>query len=128
MKIYLTQFPQNEKFYCVDLLDFVNASNCLRDLDISKSSKFNVNCFLGDVLGAMTRRFTSQYSQLKNLVLHVLGLGAPPSATQRAGLVRDDFGLHKMIVVVTASGKVVTLFLIYGNKLSCNLLFIAFRY
>lgn len=35
-----------------------------------------------------------------------MGLGAPPSASQKAGLVRDAFGLHKMIVAVTASGKV----------------------
>jgi ER membrane protein complex subunit 1 len=44
--------------------------------------------------------------QLKNLVLQVLGLGRSPSDTQKAGLVRDDFGLHKMIVAVTDTGKV----------------------
>lgn len=42
---------------------------------------------------------------VKNVVLHVLGLGAPPSFSQRAGLVRDDFGLHKMMVILTQSGK-----------------------
>lgn len=35
-----------------------------------------------------------------------MGLGPPPSATQKAGLVRDAFGLHKLIVVVTTSGKI----------------------
>lgn len=35
-----------------------------------------------------------------------MGLGPPLSATQKAGLVRDAFGLHKLIVVVTTSGKV----------------------
>lgn len=34
-----------------------------------------------------------------------MGLGAPPSYSQRAGLVRDDFGLHKMMVIMTKSGK-----------------------
>lgn len=42
---------------------------------------------------------------LKNIVLHVLGLGPPPSFSEKAGLVRDDFGLHKMMVIVTESGK-----------------------
>lgn len=44
-------------------------------------------------------------AHLRNTVLAVLGMGASPSATQRAGLVRDAFGLHKMLVVLTASGK-----------------------
>lgn len=48
---------------------------------------------------------------MRNLVLAVLGMGAPQSATQRAGLVRDSFGLHKMLVVATESGKVYTCFL-----------------
>jgi hypothetical protein len=47
----------------------------------------------------------SQYGTVKNVVLHVLGLGPPPSFSQRAGLVRDDFGLHKMMVIMTESGK-----------------------
>jgi ER membrane protein complex subunit 1 len=42
---------------------------------------------------------------VKNIVLHVLGLGPPPSFSERAGLVRDDFGLHKMMVILTESGK-----------------------
>lgn len=60
----------------------------------------------GDVFGAFQRRITNQISHVKNLVLHVLGLGPAPSKAQKAGLVRDDFGLHKMLVVVTSSGKV----------------------
>lgn len=60
----------------------------------------------GDVFGAMQRRISNQIAHAKNLVLHVLGLGPAPSKAQRAGLVRDDFGLHKMLVVVTASGKI----------------------
>ncbi|KAG5679078.1 hypothetical protein PVAND_008673 [Polypedilum vanderplanki] len=58
-----------------------------------------------DILSSMYRRLHSQYSTVKNIVLQVLGLGAPPSFSQRAGLVRDDFGLHKMMVIMTQSGK-----------------------
>jgi hypothetical protein len=43
---------------------------------------------------------------MKNIFLHVIGLGAPPSESEKYGLVRDDFGLHKMIVIVTESGKI----------------------
>uniref|UniRef100_A0A182QPM6 ER membrane protein complex subunit 1 n=1 Tax=Anopheles farauti TaxID=69004 RepID=A0A182QPM6_9DIPT len=60
----------------------------------------------GDVLGAFQRRLTAQVAHVKNLILHILGVGPAPSKAQRAGLVRDDFGLHKMLIVVTASGKV----------------------
>lgn len=51
-------------------------------------------------------RLASQILQLRSLVLTILGLGEPPSAGQRAGLVRDEFGLHKMVVVVSSAGKV----------------------
>uniref|UniRef100_U5ER11 ER membrane protein complex subunit 1 n=1 Tax=Corethrella appendiculata TaxID=1370023 RepID=U5ER11_9DIPT len=60
----------------------------------------------GDIYSALTRRLSSQIGQLKNLVLHVFGLGTPPSKAQKAGLVRDDFGLHKMIIIVTKTGKI----------------------
>lgn len=43
---------------------------------------------------------------MKSVFLHVIGLGAPPTDTQKAGLVRDSFGLHKMLVVLTKSGKI----------------------
>lgn len=59
----------------------------------------------GDVIGALGRRLAGQVTHLRNTVLAVLGLGALPSATQQAGLVRDAFGLHKMLVILTASGK-----------------------
>lgn len=42
----------------------------------------------------------------KSLFIHVMGLGPKPSDTQKAGLVRDSFGLHKMLVILTKSGKV----------------------
>lgn len=62
--------------------------------------------FIGDVFGALVRRISSQISHIRNVLLTVFGFGAPPSASQKAGLIRDAFGLHKMIVVVTESGKV----------------------
>ncbi|CRL03016.1 CLUMA_CG016197, isoform A [Clunio marinus] len=58
-----------------------------------------------DIWSSLYRRLHSQYGMVKNIVLHVLGLGPPPSFSERAGLVRDDFGLHKMMVIVTESGK-----------------------
>ncbi|XP_070498350.1 ER membrane protein complex subunit 1 isoform X2 [Chironomus tepperi] len=58
-----------------------------------------------DILSSLYRRLHSQYGMVKNIALHLLGLGPPPSFSQRAGLVRDDFGLHKMMVILTKSGK-----------------------
>lgn len=52
------------------------------------------------------RRITTQALQIKSLFLHVIGLGPPPTDTQRAGLVRDSFGLHKMLVLLTRTGKI----------------------
>lgn len=60
---------------------------------------------IGDILGALARRLTGQIAHLRNTLLTIAGFGAQPSATQRAGLVRDAFGLHKMLVILTASGK-----------------------
>lgn len=57
-------------------------------------------------MSAFIHRLTSQILHFKSLFLHVMGLGPKPSDTQRAGLVRDSFGLHKMLVVLTKSGKV----------------------
>lgn len=59
----------------------------------------------GDIAGAFIRRITGQSAMIKNLFLHVMGLGATQTDTQKAGLVRDSFGLHKMLVVLTKSGK-----------------------
>lgn len=53
------------------------------------------------------RRIASQLLQLQSLLLTVLGLREPTINSQgRADLVRDQFGLHKMIVAVTSVGKV----------------------
>ncbi|XP_043657276.1 ER membrane protein complex subunit 1 isoform X2 [Drosophila teissieri] len=60
----------------------------------------------GDIASAFLRRITTQAVQIRSLFLHVIGLGPPPTDTQRAGLVRDSFGLHKMLVLLTRSGKI----------------------
>lgn len=53
------------------------------------------------------RRLVSQALQLQHLLQTMFGLQEPiqPSG-QRADLVRDEFGLHKMIIVATKAGKV----------------------
>lgn len=60
----------------------------------------------GDIASAFLRRITTQAVQIRSLFLHVIGLGPPPTDTQRAGLVRDSFGLHKMLVLLTRAGKI----------------------
>jgi hypothetical protein len=77
-----------------------------------------VSTFTAGFLGMFVHRLASQVLQLQSLLLTILGLGKPPSAGQRAGLVRDEFGLHKMIVVTTSAGKVNWVFL---NDLFRNL-------
>ncbi|KAJ8672798.1 hypothetical protein QAD02_004058 [Eretmocerus hayati] len=57
-----------------------------------------------DVLGMLVRRLTSQANQMRSFVQTLLGL-EPQQSSQRADLVRDKFGLHKMIVAVTSTGK-----------------------
>ncbi|XP_012260554.2 ER membrane protein complex subunit 1 isoform X1 [Athalia rosae] len=58
-----------------------------------------------DVVSMMIRRICSQANQLRTLLQAVMGF-APPQSNQRADLVRDEFGLHKMIVAVTSPGKI----------------------
>ncbi|XP_067615337.1 ER membrane protein complex subunit 1 isoform X2 [Eurosta solidaginis] len=60
----------------------------------------------GDIASAFIRRMTTQAMQIKSIFLHVVGLGQPPSDSQKAGLVRDSFGLHKILVILTRSGKI----------------------
>ncbi|XP_015606269.1 ER membrane protein complex subunit 1 isoform X2 [Cephus cinctus] len=57
-----------------------------------------------DVFSMFLRRICSQVNQARALLQTALGR-EPPQSNQRADLVRDRFGLHKMIVVVTAAGK-----------------------
>ena len=66
--------------------------------------------FVAGSLGMFVRRIASQLLQLQSLLLTVLGLKEPTTnAEGRADLVRDQFGLHKMIVAVTSVGKVMSL-------------------
>ncbi|XP_017021485.1 ER membrane protein complex subunit 1 isoform X1 [Drosophila kikkawai] len=71
-----------------------------------KGKAVDFTSFERDIVSAFLRRITTQAVQIRSLFLHVIGLGPPPTATQRAGLVRDSFGLHKMLVVLTRSGKI----------------------
>ncbi|XP_050465418.1 ER membrane protein complex subunit 1 isoform X2 [Cataglyphis hispanica] len=57
-----------------------------------------------DVLSMFLRRITSQINQARAFFQTILDLG-PQQSNQRIDLVRDKFGLHKMIVAVTAAGK-----------------------
>lgn len=55
------------------------------------------------------RRLFSQLQQLRILFATVFGVIESPSETTRtkSNLVRDQFGLHKLIVAVTSAGKVI---------------------
>ncbi|XP_017764681.1 PREDICTED: ER membrane protein complex subunit 1 isoform X2 [Eufriesea mexicana] len=57
-----------------------------------------------DVLSMMFRRVSSQFKQAKTFFQSILSF-TPQQSNQRIDLVRDKFGLHKMIVLVTSTGK-----------------------
>ncbi|XP_078041863.1 ER membrane protein complex subunit 1 isoform X2 [Augochlora pura] len=57
-----------------------------------------------DVLSMMIRRVSSQFKQAKAFVQSILS-NPPQPSNQRTDLVQDKFGLHKMIVLVTSTGK-----------------------
>lgn len=58
------------------------------------------------------RRLFSQFQQIRILFATVLGVIESPSETAgpKSNLVRDQFGLHKIIVAVTSAGKVINKF------------------
>lgn len=62
-------------------------------------------CLTGDLLSMVFRRITSQINQARAFFHTILDL-VPQQSNQRTDLVRDKFGLHKMIVAVTSAGKV----------------------
>lgn len=66
------------------------------DLDASIEHEFDAN---GDIVSMFTKRILSQAKQLSSLILgnQLLASGN--------GLVRDAFGLHKLIIVATSVGK-----------------------
>lgn len=51
------------------------------------------------------RRITSQINQARAFFQTILNLG-PQQSNQHTDLVRDKFGLHKMIVAATSAGMV----------------------
>lgn len=53
----------------------------------------------------MLRRMTAQFHQINSLFQSTFGV-IPQQSSQREDLVRDKFGLHKMIVAATTAGKV----------------------
>ncbi|XP_066599406.1 ER membrane protein complex subunit 1 isoform X2 [Prorops nasuta] len=57
-----------------------------------------------DILGMTIRRINSQFNQAKSFLQSLLDFDNQ-QFNQRTDLVRDKFGLHKMIVVVTSAGK-----------------------
>ncbi|XP_001359799.2 ER membrane protein complex subunit 1 isoform X1 [Drosophila pseudoobscura] len=71
-----------------------------------KGKAVDSTSFDRDIASAFLRRISTQAVQIRSLFLHVIGLGPPPTDTQRAGLVRDSFGLHKILVLLTRSGKI----------------------
>ncbi|CAB3376133.1 Hypothetical predicted protein [Cloeon dipterum] len=75
------------------------------DLDAAIESEFGSK--QAGIVGMVMRRLTSQVMQIKVLAQTVLGLVQPASSSgpSRASLIRDTFGLHKMIVAVTSAGK-----------------------
>jgi ER membrane protein complex subunit 1 len=63
--------------------------------------------FSAGIFGMVWRRFSSQLLQVKVVAQSVLGLVQPSSSSSsKNSLVRDSFGLHKMIVAVTSAGKI----------------------
>ncbi|XP_014259413.1 ER membrane protein complex subunit 1 [Cimex lectularius] len=61
----------------------------------------------GGILGMVTRRLSSQVLQAKNLFVTVLGLkDSTIEPGVRKDLVRDSFGFHKLILVVTSAMKI----------------------
>ena len=58
------------------------------------------------------RRVHSQCLQALNAVVSILGL-KEHTGKSRADLVKDPFGLHKLIIIITKASKVCCLLLLY---------------
>ncbi|KAK0181962.1 hypothetical protein PV327_000139 [Microctonus hyperodae] len=74
----------------------------MSDRDQTIETEFNLK--ERDIIGMATRRLTAQANQLKSLFQSAFDMN-PQRRSQHADLVRDKFGLHKMIVVVTNAGE-----------------------
>lgn len=72
---------------------------------------FIVVFYVAGAFSMFVRRLFSQLQQLRTLFETVLGIIETPSKTTgtKSNLVRDQFGLHKIIVAVTSAGKVIKL-------------------
>lgn len=64
------------------------------------------------------RRLVSQLQQLRILLATVLGVIESPSEATgtKNNLVRDQFGLHKIIVAVTSAEKVIIKLITYSKN------------
>lgn len=67
------------------------------DLDASIEHEFVSTS--GDIFGMLYRRLLSQFHQVSSF------FSAPHSISSSGDLIRDDFGLHKAIILVTRVGK-----------------------
>lgn len=86
----------------------------------SEKLMFIILLHVAGAFSMLVRRLFSQLQQLRTLFATVLGLIESPSVTTgtKSNLVRDQFGLHKIIVAVTSAGKVYKLtkhFKVYNN-------------
>lgn len=76
------------------------------ELDASIEQEFNE--FSGDGFGMLYHRLSSQFRQISVVLTGQQG-------NANAGLVRDDFGLQKLIIVVTSVGKLYALHTLNGE-------------
>lgn len=70
---------------------------------------FAILFYIAGPFSMFVRRLFSQIQQLRTLFATVFGVIESPSETTgtKSNLVRDQFGLHKIIVAVTSAGKVI---------------------
>lgn len=97
----LVRIPEAKVFWTrEEALSHVVAAELLElpvsELDASIEREFKAN---SDILSMLYQRLLSQLKQLQTLFF------GGQLLSQRSGLVRDEFGLHKLIVVATSVGK-----------------------
>ncbi|XP_075213432.1 ER membrane protein complex subunit 1 isoform X2 [Lycorma delicatula] len=98
-KIVWTREEALTSIVAVELIDLP-----VSDVDAAIEKEFDNK--EGGFVGMFFRRIMSQILQVRSLLLTILSLGeSTPSKGLLADLVRDQFGLHKMIVAVTSVGK-----------------------
>lgn len=90
-KVYWTREEALSHVVAAELLELP-----VSELDASIEREFKAS---GDVLSMLYQRLLSQAKQLQTLFF------GGQLLSERGGLVRDEFGLHKLIVVATSVGK-----------------------